>query len=156
MPGSLSRNHPASLIPDACHDPDLLHLLRQRVSIDIIQYLANEAATVIDVQESSALPSPPLTPNKVCYSHSGIQLEQQQTSSQIPPLEQFIYSVVESSRVHLATLFCGLVYLRRLRERLPKKAKGGFRRSSISFCSLHVRSSLYSPSCFPRKSHRGC
>jgi len=117
-------NHPASLVPDASHNPALLELLRQRVSLDLVDYIAKETVSVIEVQEQPfALPSPPLTPDRTEYAQSGSRVEPFQ-SPDIPSLARFICHVVENSRVQTPTLACALVYLNRLRERLPKMAKG--------------------------------
>ncbi|KAJ2123292.1 PHO85 cyclin-1 [Coemansia sp. RSA 720] len=56
------------------------------------------------------LPSPPTTPS------SGL--------TSVPPLDMFITNLVLRSRVQAGTLICTLVYLRRLRARLPKEARG--------------------------------
>ncbi|KAJ2489718.1 PHO85 cyclin-1 [Coemansia sp. RSA 2050] len=57
------------------------------------------------------LPSPPTTPGSNALSS-------------IPPLDMFITNLVLRSRVQAGTLICTLVYLRRLRRRLPKEARG--------------------------------
>ncbi|KAJ2881834.1 PHO85 cyclin-1 [Coemansia aciculifera] len=57
------------------------------------------------------LPSPPTTPGSSALSS-------------IPPLDMFITNLVLRSRVQAGTLICTLVYLRRLRRRLPKEARG--------------------------------
>ncbi|KAJ2478650.1 PHO85 cyclin-1, partial [Coemansia sp. RSA 2320] len=60
---------------------------------------------------SERLPSPPTTPGS-------------NAMSSIPPLDMFITNLVLRSRVQAGTLICTLVYLRRLRHRLPKEARG--------------------------------
>ncbi|KAJ2746315.1 PHO85 cyclin-1 [Coemansia sp. BCRC 34301] len=57
------------------------------------------------------LPSPPTTPGSNALSS-------------VPPLDSFITNLVLRSRVQAGTLICTLVYLRRLRRRLPKEARG--------------------------------
>ncbi|KAJ2887381.1 hypothetical protein IWW38_005152, partial [Coemansia aciculifera] len=56
------------------------------------------------------LPSPPTTPGSNALSS-------------VPPLDMFITNLVLRSRVQAGTLICTLVYLRRLRRRLPKEAR---------------------------------
>ncbi|KAJ2237212.1 PHO85 cyclin-1 [Coemansia sp. RSA 485] len=60
---------------------------------------------------SEKLPSPPSTPG-------GGSL------TSVPPLDAFITNLVLRSRVQAGTLICTLVYLQRLRRRLPKEARG--------------------------------
>ncbi|KAJ1732138.1 PHO85 cyclin-1 [Coemansia biformis] len=56
------------------------------------------------------LPSPPTTPGAAL--------------SLVPPLDMFITNLVLRSRVQAGTLVCTIVYLQRLRNRLPKEARG--------------------------------
>ncbi|KAJ2708308.1 PHO85 cyclin-1 [Coemansia spiralis] len=62
------------------------------------------------LSSAERLPSPPTTPGAAL--------------SLVPPLDMFITNLVLRSRVQAGTLVCTLVYLQRLRNRLPKEARG--------------------------------
>jgi G1/S-specific cyclin PLC1 len=87
------------------------------VSRQMINHLASKANQVIRCDQipqiSSALPTPPATPPQDAT-----------VEPSLPSIEAFITSLVERSHVQVPTLMTSLVYLARLRSRLPAVAKG--------------------------------
>lgn len=98
----------------------LAEFIQQPISRDMVNYLALKAKEVIRCESHvEDVPTPPSTPPQASGSDSDSDSE-----STLPPLEVFISSIIERSHVQVSTLMTSLVYLARLRKRLPPVAKG--------------------------------
>ena len=107
----------------------------------MITHIARQVEQVIAVEgelpATSPAPgpaSPPHTPHKATPQE---QRERAQSSApQLIPLIHFIFHVVKSANVQVATLLTTLIYLQRLREKLPAMATGKSTPSWLSWLSL--------------------
>jgi PHO85 cyclin-1 len=136
------RRHPASLIPCSLHDPALVALVHQRVSIDMVCYIADKTRQLIEVegenverpsrlrQLAAGLPSPPPTPVKT-------NSPDDDQPDRLPALEDFLAHIILHSNLQVATLLTTLIYLDRLRPKLPKTTRG--------VSTIHVSHHQFSP-----------
>lgn len=133
-----TRRHPASLLPISAHNPRLLRLVRERVTYDMVIFVAEQvirALPLVDDPEplSGALLTPPHTPLKKTFAGDV-------EDSPLPKLHDFIASIVDASHVQVPVLLCTVLFLERLRTRLPDMAKGMHRHYSIYYPVTHRRS----------------
>lgn len=136
------RRHPHSLLPVDQHNSDLLWLMQQNVDQTMIRHIVSEIEKVILLDDGSrrpaqapaaesSLPSPPVTPTKGDFTQNASLPVSSPSSSRaatppaIPSLEDFVALLHRKSNVQAPTLLTTLVYLNRLKSKLPKMAKGG-------------------------------
>ncbi|KAF9148885.1 hypothetical protein BG015_009382 [Linnemannia schmuckeri] len=120
---------PSLAEPKTYSNRSLERLFRSPVTQQMIDHIANYASTVIECSppppshDSYRLPSPPNTPANRSRMHSN-NSSQEPSAVVVPPLNDFIRLLVLNSNVQSSTLLPTLVYLERLKYKLPVAAKG--------------------------------
>ncbi|KAH7337464.1 hypothetical protein B0J17DRAFT_768649 [Rhizoctonia solani] len=125
-----TRTHPSSLIPASEHHTELLWLMSQRVNSEMVDYIVAKVREVVPhcceachpptsykrLDSRSTLPSPPVTPTKPIFQN-GHRIEHE--AAPLPMLEDFLGNIISSSKIQAPTLLCTLIYLNRIRPKLP-------------------------------------
>lgn len=122
---SSSRLLCASLLPRSKHDPDLLQLLCQKITPDMVSYMAQKTRSTVwpdgETSERAGIPTPPQTPFKTSFPTRS--KSDTLDCLGLPSLEAFISMQVNASNVHITTFLATLIYLERLRTRLPEDVR---------------------------------
>ncbi|BGP35233.1 PHO85 cyclin-1 [Rhodotorula toruloides] len=147
MSSQASRRHSGSLVPTDWHDPALVKLMRSPLTNSMVAYIAQKTVESVQCRPPpSPLPTPPLTPGSSSPPSPS-------PSDALPSLTHFISTIVKKSRCHVPTLLCTLVYLERLKERLPSHARGCHTTRHRVFLAVLIVAAKYLNDSSPQNKH---
>ncbi|GAA6043223.1 hypothetical protein JCM8097_000336 [Rhodosporidiobolus ruineniae] len=139
----MARRHSGSLVEKEFHDPALLRLMRSPLTNRMVACIAEKTVDSVKCRPPpSNLITPPLTPGSA-----------PQPGDPLPPLDYFIKSVVRKSKCHVPTLLCTMVYLDRLKERLPNHARGCYTTRHRVFLAALIVAAKYLNDSSPQNKH---
>ena len=156
LSASSTRRHAASLLPKHLHNPELLELIKGPLTPEIATHIAAKCVEVIDCRPDPALASPPTTPVRGSFgaaAHTQAPAKVADPCDPVPALAAFITLVCDKSHCHLPTLLVTLVYLERLRTRLPKTAKGTHSTRHRVFLATLIVAAKYCNDSSPMNAH---
>lgn len=129
--------HPASLCKLSTHSPTLVHSLKNKVRPEFFHHIADKTSSVIKIADADvAMLSPPPTPKWADASGKPMnwwEMPKEKEEEDLPELHDFIRGLVAQSNVQMPTLSVTLLYLERLKEKLPTVATGEYSISSHKF-----------------------
>ncbi|KAK7471201.1 PHO85 cyclin-1 [Stygiomarasmius scandens] len=125
------RRHPQSLLPIRCHNLHLVHLMTQRVSYEMVEYISRQTVHAIRTDSDSST----------------------QELAAVTALRDFIVHLVKAGHVHVSTLLTTLIYLGRLRSKLPVIAKGMSTTRHRVFLATLIVSAKYLNDSTPKNAH---
>jgi len=122
-----TRRHPASLLPVTAHSPQLLRVVRERVTYEMVRFVAVQTVRCVRLDEEEALRTRTESTGRVVRTTSPTPLEDSvinNTLGRLPSLHDFIAQIVDASRVQVPVLLTTVLFLDLLRAKLPKVTKG--------------------------------